>query len=96
VATDRGRPVGYLLLAIQHNDKTGEPYGYFADIYIEPEYRGGTLARDLHYMGEDYLRQIGIRKATNWTHAHNPLGKKAQAKVGINLWGLMMVKHLRK
>lgn len=95
VAEDGGRPVGYLLLAAQPNDKTGELQGYLADIYVEPAYRRHGAAKLLHTLGENYLRRRGIRRVTNWTHAHNPLGQKASEHFGMKLWGMMMVKHLR-
>jgi GNAT superfamily N-acetyltransferase len=95
VAEDGGRPVGYLLIGIQLNDKTGEPHGYLADIYVEPAYRRQGISKALHLMGEEHLRRLGIRRVTNWTHAHNPLGQGATSHHGLNIWGLMMVKHLR-
>jgi ribosomal protein S18 acetylase RimI-like enzyme len=96
VAEEGGRPVGYLLIGLQTNDKTGQPHGYLADIYVEPQYRRSGLAKQLHDIGEGYLRQIGITRATNWTHAHNPLGQKASEHFGLKLWGMMMSKDLRK
>ncbi|MFZ5827736.1 MAG: GNAT family N-acetyltransferase [Bacillota bacterium] len=94
VIDDGGRPVGYLLIGLRPDDRTGEMQGYMADIYIYPPYRGKGLAEELHRLGEDYLRRIGIRKATNWVHAQNPLGKKASMQKGFRLWGLMMEKLL--
>lgn len=96
VAEDDGRPVGYLLLGLQMNDRTGEPHGYLADIYVEPAYRRSGLAKKLHEVGEEYLRQQGIRRVTNWTHAHNPLGQKSSEYFGLKLWGVMMSKDLHK
>ena len=95
VAEDGGRLVGYFLLAIQHNDKTGEPHGYAADIYVEPGDRRSGVSRQLHALGEAYLRKLGLTKLTNWTHAHNPLGQKASEKHGFRLHMLMMSKDLR-
>lgn len=95
VADESGRPVGYLLIGIQYHDRTGEPYGYMADIYVEPEFRRGGLSKGMHRLGEEYLRRLGIRRATNWTHAHNPLGQRASKHHGFELWGMMMVKHLQ-
>lgn len=94
VADERGRPVGFLLIGLRPDDRTGEMQGYMADIYIYPPYRGQGLAQEFHRLGEDYLRRIGIRKATNWVHAKNPLGKKASTEKGFRLWGVMMEKLL--
>ncbi|MDF2627142.1 MAG: putative acetyltransferase [Symbiobacteriaceae bacterium] len=95
VAEENGQVVGYLLLAVQQNDKTGEPHGYAADIYVEPGNRRGGASRQLHALGEAYLRHLGLQKLTNWTHAHNPLGQKASEKHGFRLHMLMMSKDLR-
>lgn len=95
VAEEDGRPVGFLLVALQPNDKTGQPQGYMADIYVEPAYQGRGLARQMHFAAEAYLRQIGIRTITNWVHAHNRQGQAASARHGFETWGVMMAKELR-
>lgn len=95
VAEEGGRPVGYLLIGIQPNGRSREPVGYMADIYVEPAFRRSGLSKQFHVVGEEYLRRIGIRKATNWTHAHNPLGQGASNRQGFKLWGLMLSKDLR-
>jgi GNAT superfamily N-acetyltransferase len=95
VAVADGRPVGYLLIAVRTDEKTGEPHGYMADIYIEPQFRKHGLAVRLHDEGEWYLAQLGIRKATLWTHAHNPLGQKSAERRGYRLSGVMMAKKLQ-
>lgn len=95
VADDGGIPVGFLLIGLRPDERTGEMQGYMADIYIYPQYRGQGLAQEFHRLGEDYLRRLGIRQATNWVHAQNPLGKKASTEKGFRLWGLMMEKLLQ-
>lgn len=95
VAEEGGKPVGYLAVGIQQHEKTGEPHGYMADIYVDPAHRRGGLARELHRLSEEHCRRMGLRSITNWTHAHNPLGQKASARHGFDLWGLMLVRHLR-
>lgn len=95
VGVDGGRPIGFLLIGIRPDERTGEPQGYMADIYLEPPYRGKGLAKQFHELGEVYLRRLGIRKVTNWVHATNPLGQKASAARGFQLWGVMMEKRLQ-
>ncbi|MEW8977091.1 MAG: GNAT family N-acetyltransferase [Symbiobacterium sp.] len=94
VTEDGGRPVGFLLIGIRPDDRTGEPQGYMADIYLMPEYRGRGLAKQMHELGEQYLRWLGIRQVTNWVHATNPLGQKASHARGFRVWGVMMEKLL--
>lgn len=95
VADEGGWPVGFLLIGIRPEERTGEPQGYMADIYILPQYRGQGLAQQFHAIGEEYLRRLGIRRATNWVHATNPLGKKASNDKGFRLAGVMMEKILQ-
>lgn len=95
VAVADGRPVGYMLIAVRSDEKTNERAGYIADIYIEPAYRKHGIAGHFHEIGEKYLADMGIRRATLWTHAHNPLGQKSAERRGYKLWGMMMSKELR-
>jgi ribosomal protein S18 acetylase RimI-like enzyme len=94
VAEENGRPVGYLVVTLQPSDRTGEPTGYLADIYVEPAYRRSGLAKELHGIGEAYLKQLGIRTVTNWVHAGNEKGQKAGEHFGLKPWGVMMAKTL--
>jgi GNAT superfamily N-acetyltransferase len=94
VADDRGKAVGNLLIGIQPNDKTGEPQGYLADIYVDPSYRRQGVSKGLHDVGESYLRKLGVRRMTNWTHAHNPLGLGASTHHGFDVTAVMMAKTL--
>lgn len=89
-------PVGYLLIGIQAHERTGAPRGYMADIYVAPEFRRAGLTKELHLLGEQYLRSIGITRATTWTHAHNAKGAGTAAHHGYNPSGVMMVKRLER
>lgn len=95
VAEEGGRPVGFLLVGLQPNDITGQPTGYMADIYVEPEYRRQGIAEQMHDVTEEYLRSIGVRRASNWTHAHNAKGLSSSRRHGFQDWGAMMVKELK-
>lgn len=95
VAEENGRPVGYLLIGIRPAERTGEPSGYMADVYIEPEYRNQGIAGQFHKLGEEYLQRLGVRKATLWTHAHNPLGRQSAERQGYRTYGAMYAKKLR-
>jgi RimJ/RimL family protein N-acetyltransferase len=95
VAEENGRPVGYLVITLQPNERTGEPQGYLADIYVEPAHRRGGLAKELHRVGEAYLQQLGITTVTNWVHAGNEKGQKTGESFGLKPWGVMMAKRLR-
>lgn len=95
VAEENGQPVGYMLIGIRPAERTGEPSGYMADVYIEPEYRSQGIAGQFHKLGEAYLTSLGIRRATLWTHAHNPLGQKSAERQGYRTYGAMYAKKLR-
>lgn len=94
VAEENGRPVGFLVITLQPNERTGETQGYFADIYVEPAHRRGGVARGMHNLAEAYLQRLGIKSATNWVHAHNEKGQKTGEKFGLRPWGVMMAKTI--
>src|SRR2546428_2358173 len=94
VAEENGRPVGYLVVTLQPDDRTGDAHGYLADIHVEPEFRRSRLAKELHQVGEEYLQQLGIRTVTNWVHAGNEKGQKAGEYFGLRPWAVMMAKTI--
>lgn len=94
VAEENGRPVGFLVITLQPNERTGEMQGYLADIYVAPSHRRSGVAKELHRLGEGYLQQLGIRSVTNWVHAHNEKGQKAGEYFGLRPWGVMMAKTI--
>lgn len=94
VADDGGRIVGYLLIGVGPDGVTGEMFGYLADIYLDPAYRGRGIARRMHEIGEGYLVQLGVRKAKLWTHAHNPQGQASAQRNGYKPYGIAMLKEL--
>lgn len=94
VAEEGGRPVGFLLIGIQPHERTGEPQGYMADIFVEPEYRGKGIPRELHRLGEAYMRQLGLRQALFWIHAGNRQGQRAAFDNGAKMRGLVVAKML--
>lgn len=94
VADDAGRIVGYLLIGVGPDAVTGEMFGYLADIYLDPQYRGRGIARRVHDIGEAYLVQLGVRKAKLWTHAHNPEGQASAQRNGYKPYGIAMIKEL--
>lgn len=94
VAEAAGRPVGFLLVTVSPNERTGLPFGYMADIYVAPDYRGRGLARELDRVGGEYLRRLGLTEAVQWTHAHNAAGQALARRNGFEPWGVMMAKEL--
>lgn len=90
-----GRPIGFLLIGIQTDERTGQPKGYLADIFVEPEYRGTGLSARLREAGEQYLRWLGVRRASVWVHAHNPKGRKAAASFGMQPRAVVLSKRLK-
>ncbi len=95
VAEEGGRPVGFLLACVQQDDRTGEWLGYLADIYLEPAYRGQGLAGHMERLANEHLRQMGMRKAYVWVHAHNAKGQASAKRLGMQLWGVVLSKELQ-
>lgn len=96
VADEGGIPVGYLLVGIRPAAYTNEPHGYLADIYVLPQFRRQGLSKELHRWAEDYLRRLGIRKVTNWTHAHNQVGQNTITHHKHRIAQVMLAKDLSK
>jgi len=96
VADYQGRPVGYCLVSIQQDEKTGEPSGYLADCYIEPAFRKKGIAPAFHRVAQEYLQRLGIRKSRLWVHAHNETSYKSVTRAGFTVQGVMMAKELRR
>lgn len=94
VAEEGGRPVGFLLIGIQPHERTGEPQGYMADIFVEPEHRGQGIPRELQTMGEAYMRQLGLRRSLYWIHTDNRQGQRAAFDHGAKVRGLVITKTL--
>lgn len=94
VADYQGRPVGYCLVSIQQDEKTGESSGYLADCYIEPAFRRTGIAPAFHKVAQAYLNQLGIRKSRLWVHAHNGTSYKSVQRAGFTVKGVMMAKEL--
>lgn len=95
VAEDGGRPVGFLLVSLQQDDRTGQMLGYLADIYIDPAYRGRGLSKPMERMAVEHLRQLGMRHVYVWVHAHNPQGQATARRLGMQPWGVVLAKELR-
>jgi len=94
VGAVEGRPIGFLLIGIQADDRTGQPKGYLADIYVEPEHRGSGLSGQLREAGEQYLRWLGVWRASVWVHAHNPKGRKTATKFGMQPRSVVLAKRI--
>lgn len=94
VAEADGRLVGYILVAMQPDQRTRQWVGYLADIYIEPAFRKTGIASKFHELAEAHLARQGVRQATLWTHAHNPLGQRSAERRGYQIHGLMMSRVL--
>lgn len=94
VAEQEGRPVGYLLLGLQVNDRTGEQFGYMADIYLEPAFRGAGLTEAMRLAAEAHYTRLGLQRITNWVHGHNRLGLRASERFGFRPWAVMMSRRL--
>lgn len=94
VATMQGVPVGFLLVGIQPDERTGESIGYLADIYVAPAARGRGLARQMNDLAEQYLRSLGIQKASAWVHAHNRDGRGTASSFGLKTRAVVLSKRL--
>ena len=95
VAEHQGGVVGYCLVSVQEDDRTGEMSGYLADCYLEPAFRKTGITPAFHRVAQQYLQQFGIRKTRLWVHAHNTTSYRSVARAGFTLKGVMLAKELR-
>lgn len=62
VADSAGKVVGYLLYRIGPGELTGEPEGYFLDIWVDPTLRRQGLGQTLVQAAESMVCQAGARR----------------------------------
>ena len=94
MAEEDGRPVGFLLIALQPHDKTGELQGYMADIYVEPAHRGTGVSLRLTAAGEAHCRAHGVRVIRRYIAPANTPSLRHALRDGCRVERLALVKVL--
>lgn len=94
VAEEAGQVVAYELVLIRPDDISGVPEGLKVDGWVHPAYRGRGLNQRMHQAGEDWCRQMGVRRMTTVVAAHNQASLSATDKSGFETVRVVRAKWL--
>lgn len=93
VADLAGRAVGYVLGGIQPDSTTGEPQGYFWDLFVLPPLRRNGIGRALQQAAEQAFAGAGLRKVKIWSGLHNEGALRLAESAGFKPEGLIGLKE---
>lgn len=93
VAELAGQAVGYLLGAIQPDSTTGEPQGYFYDLFVLPALRRRGIGRALQQTAEQIFTGAGLRKVKMWSGLHNQAAIRMAERSGFKAEGILGLKQ---
>ncbi|MDY6877284.1 MAG: GNAT family N-acetyltransferase [Chloroflexota bacterium] len=92
--TEDGTLAGFVWVAKDHNDSTGELEGLLLDQYVAEPYRGQGLGRRLMETAEEWARQQGLPRISLSVGAQNTLGQRLYESLGYEVETLRMTKKL--
>jgi ribosomal protein S18 acetylase RimI-like enzyme len=88
--------IGYVLAGFHYEAPVfvNNRYGYVADMWIEPEFRGSKAAQELLKAAEAFFREQGVRRVQLEVMVNNERGKAFWHKNGFEPFELVMRKSL--
>lgn len=92
--TDDGTPAGFVWVARDHNDSTGQLEAQLLDQYVAERYRGLGLGRRLLETAEEWARQQGLPRISLSVGAHNTIGQRLYESFGYQVETMRMTKRL--
>jgi ribosomal protein S18 acetylase RimI-like enzyme len=92
--TDDGTPAGFVWVAKNHNDFTGQLEASLLNQYVAEPYRGQGLGRRLMETAEEWARQQGLPRISLSVGAHNELAQRLYETLGYEVDMLRMTKNL--
>jgi ribosomal protein S18 acetylase RimI-like enzyme len=92
--TDEGTPAGFVWVAKNHNDFTGQLEASLLNQYVAEPYRGQGLGRRLMETAEEWARQQGLPRISLSVGAHNTLAQRLYKTLGYQVDTLRMTKKL--
>ena len=92
--TDDGTPAGFVWVAKNHNDFTGQLEASLLNQYVAEPYRGQGLGRRLMETAEEWARQQGLPRISLSVGAHNKLAQRLYETLGYQVDMLRMTKGL--
>jgi ribosomal protein S18 acetylase RimI-like enzyme len=101
IAELNGVFAGYAVCWIEHDDNIAETddsnhFGYVADTYVVPEFRGRGVVSRLLETAESHMRERGVARMRICTLANNMSAKRAYESYGFEPYEVVMEKMLRR
>lgn len=88
-----GWPAGFLLAGVQPDTTTGEPQGYFYDVFVVPALRRHGIGGALQRAAEQIFASAGLRKVKMWSGIHNTAALRLAERSGFQPEGLIGLKE---
>jgi ribosomal protein S18 acetylase RimI-like enzyme len=92
--TDVGIPAGFVWVARDHNDSTGELEATLLNQYVAEPYRGQGLGRRLLETAEEWARGQGLPRISLSVGVHNTITQRLYESLGYQVETLRMTKGL--
>ncbi len=101
IAELNGVFAGYAACWIEHDANIAETddsnhFGYVADTYVAPEFRGRGVVSRLLETAEAHIRALGVSRMRICTLANNTSAKRAYEAYGFEPYEVVMEKILRR
>jgi ribosomal protein S18 acetylase RimI-like enzyme len=101
IAEVNGVFAGYAACWIEHDGNIAETddsnhFGYVADTYVVPEFRGRGVVSRLLETAESHMREQGVLRMRIWTLANNTSAKRAYEAYGFEPYEVVIEKILRR
>lgn len=93
--TDDGTPAGFVWVARDQNDSTGQLEASLLNQYVAEAYRGQGLGHRLMETAQEWARQQGLPRISLSVGARNTLGQKLYESLGYEVETLRMTRKLR-
>jgi ribosomal protein S18 acetylase RimI-like enzyme len=92
--TEDGTPAGFVWVARDHNDSTGELEATLLNQYVAKPYRGQGLGRRLLEMAEEWARGQSLPRISLSVGVRNTIGQRLYESFGYQVETLRMTKRL--
>jgi ribosomal protein S18 acetylase RimI-like enzyme len=92
--TEDGALAGFVWVAKDENDSTGQLEALLLNQYVAEAYRGQGLGRRLMETAEEWARQQGLSRISLGVEAQNTLGQRLYESLGYRVETLRMTKQL--
>jgi ribosomal protein S18 acetylase RimI-like enzyme len=92
--TEDGTPAGFVWIARDHNDSTGELEATLLNQYVAKPYRGQGLGRRLLETAEEWAQGQGLPRISLSVGVRNTIGQRLYESFGYQAETLRMTKKL--